>query len=333
MGGDFAPAEIVRGAVEFFRRAPVAPVAEVILVGDEARIRAELDAVEGAADCGSRLRVHHASQVIEMDEHPTEAFREKRDSSLVVCNALVKEGHADAAFSAGNTGAMMVASLHLLKRVEGVSRPAIATVMPTETGGYAVVVDAGANVDCRSSQLRDFAVLGSVYAEKVLGIANPRVGLLNNGEEETKGNELTRETLGILSALKPRVNFIGHVEGNHVFEGSVDVIVCDGFVGNVLLKSAEGLARMVLHLLAEEAKQATSDSIRNGLLAALLKLRARVDYGEMGGAPLLGVNGVSFIAHGRSDARAIANGIRQAVIAARSGYVQAVQEAVRDLQA
>lgn len=330
MGGDFAPAEVVRGAVEFLRRALGPDDAKVILVGDETRIRAELATISGGND--ARLLVHHASECIGMHEHPTEAIRDKRDASLVVCNALVKSGEAEAAFSAGNTGAMMVASLQQLRRVEGVSRPAIATLMPTETGGYTVVVDAGANVDCRTNHLRDFAILGSVYAEKALGITSPRVGLLNNGEEEGKGNELTREAYTALSALRPRINFIGHVEGNHVFEGRADVVVCDGFVGNVLLKGAEGLARMVLSLLSKEAKAASDETVRNGLLAALLKLRARVDYSEFGGAPLLGVNGVSMIAHGRSDAKAIASGIRIAVRVARSGFVPAMREAVAELQ-
>jgi glycerol-3-phosphate acyltransferase PlsX len=259
-----------------------------------------------------------------MDEHPAEAVREKRDASLVVCADLVRSGEAQAAFSAGNTGAVLVAAISLLEKIPGVKRPAIATTMPTETGGRCIVVDAGANIDCRASHLLQFGLLGSVYAEKALGIPNPRVGLLANGEEATKGNELSREAFALL-ADAPALNFVGNVEGNHVFEGGVDVVVCDGFVGNVLLKGAEGTVRLVLSLLAADARRAGDEAIREALLASLLRLRQRVDYSEFGGAPLLGVNGVSFIAHGRSDSKAIANGIRMAVAAARSGYVSAVR--------
>lgn len=323
MGGDYAPAEVVRGAVEYARSGDGA---EIALVGDGAKLAAEL-----AALGETTLGIVHASQVIGMDEHPTEAVRDKPDASLVVCAGLVKSGHAQATFSAGNTGAVMVAAIQFLQRIAGIKRPVIATMMPTETGGRTIIVDAGANVDCRASHLCQFALLGSVYATRVLGVERPRVGLLANGEEQAKGNELSRETFLLLA--KSGLHFVGNVEGNHVFEGGVDVVVCDGFVGNVLLKGAEGTVRLVLSLLAADAKGAQNDTVRNALLESLLRLRQKVDYSEFGGAPLLGVNGVSFIAHGRSDARAIATGIRMAAQAARSGYVEAVGEALKGMQA
>jgi glycerol-3-phosphate acyltransferase PlsX len=319
MGGDYAPAEVVNGAMEYARGGD----AEVLLVGDPARIEPELAASVPAA---RPVRVVPASQVIGMEEHPAAAVQEKPNASIVICARLVRDGEAQATFSAGNTGAVMAAALFFLKKIDGIRRLPIATMMPTESGGRAVVVDAGANVDCRASHLLQFALLGSVYAEKVLGIAGPRVGLLANGEEETKGNELSREAFALLSASS--LNFVGNVEGNHVFEGGVDVVVCDGFVGNVLLKGAEGTVRLVLSLLAADARRENDETIRDALLGSLLRLRQQVDYSEYGGAPLLGVAGVSFIAHGRSDAKAIANGIRMAVTAARSGYVEAVRAAL-----
>jgi glycerol-3-phosphate acyltransferase PlsX len=286
-------------------------------------------AAGGEAVEPGRLAIVPTSQMIDMDEPPMEAFRQKRDSSLVVCVDMVRRGDADAAFSAGNTGAMMVAATFLLERVEGVQRSAIATLMPNEKGGLAIIVDAGANVDCRPKQLLHFALLGSVFAEKALGTASPRVGILANGEEEAKGNELSKEAFELLSAARDRLNFIGNVESNHIFEGKVDVAVCDGFVGNILLKGAEGTARLAIHMLAEDIRSAPDEATRQILQKSLARLRERMDYSEYGGAPLLGVNGVAMIAHGRSDYKAVANGIRQSVRAARSGYVAAVRAALK----
>jgi glycerol-3-phosphate acyltransferase PlsX len=332
MGGDHAPTEVVRGAALFVRKtSETDTAARVTLVGDSARIEAELAAIEEPF-ARERLSVVHTDEVVAMDEHPTEAFQKKRGSSLVRTVELVKLGEAQAAFSAGNTGAMLVSSMMLLEKTPGIARPAIATLMPTEKGGRTVLVDAGANVDARSRHMVHFALLGSVYAERALGISKPRVGLLSNGEEQAKGNELTKESWALLSD-QPGINFVGNVEGNHVFEGHVDVVVCDGFVGNVLLKGAEGCFKLVLSSLAAEVEKATDEATRNALLAALLLLRKRIDYSEFGGAPLLGVNGVSFIAHGRSDQRAIANGIQAAAHAARSGYVEAVSDALKELRA
>jgi glycerol-3-phosphate acyltransferase PlsX len=335
MGGDHAPAEVVRGGVDFLRQTTdQTDDALVLLVGDISRIQDELTrlAAGGIGVEPGRLALVPTSQVVGMDESPMDAFRQKRDSSLVVCVDMVRRGDADAAFSAGNTGAMMVAATFLLERVEGVQRPAIATLMPNEKGGLGIIVDAGANVDCRPTQLLRFALMGSVFVEKALGIVRPRVGILANGEEEAKGNELSKEAFTLLAAARDRINFIGNVEGNHIFEGKVDVTVCDGFVGNVLLKGAEGAARLAIHLLADDVLSAPDDATRQTLERSLARLRERMDYSEYGGAPLLGVNGVAMIAHGRSDYKAIANGLRQSVRAARSGYVAAVSDALRGAQ-
>jgi phosphate acyltransferase len=328
MGGDHAPAEVVRGAVDYVRGTDDGSV--VVLVGVPDAIR-EILAEEGAEE-GDRLRIHSASQIIEMDEHPMEAFREKRDASLVVCNTLVKNGEADASFSAGNTGAFMVAATLVLELLPGVRRAGIAAMIPTETGGHTVLVDAGANVDCRAKHLEHFALLGSVYAEKVIGLEKPRVGLLANGEEEAKGNELSKEAYGLLSALRPHIHFIGNVEGNHVAEGRSDVVVCDGFVGNVLLKTAEGIGKLGLHIITEDLKEIQNPEVAAHVRAVVARFRKRLDYAEYGGAPLLGVNGVVLIAHGRSGRTAIANGIRQSARAVRSGYLPAVRAALAATQ-
>lgn len=328
MGGDHAPAEVVRGALDYINGTNDDSV--VLLVGTPAAIQAIL-AEEGATE-SERLQIYPTSQIIDMDEHPMEAFREKRDASLVVCNTLVKEGKADASFSAGNTGAFMVAATLVLELMQGVRRAGIAAMIPVETGGHTVLVDAGANVDCRAKHLEHFALLGSVYAEKVIGIEKPRVGLLANGEEEAKGNELSKEAYGLLAALRPHIDFIGNVEGNHVSEGRVDVVVCDGFVGNVLLKTAEGIGKLGLTIITEDLKDIQNPEVAAHVRAIVGRFRKRLDYAEYGGAPLLGVNGVVIIAHGRSGRTAIANGIRQSARAVRSGYLPAVRAALAATQ-
>ncbi|GAB4459212.1 MAG: phosphate acyltransferase PlsX [Armatimonadaceae bacterium] len=326
MGGDHAPTEVVRGALDYIAEYPTG---QVLLVGQPDALERVLEA-EGAT-ISDRLHIIPTTQVIEMDEHPMEAFRGKPDSSLVVCNRLVRQGDAEASFSAGNTGAMMVAATLVLELLEGVRRAGIATVIPAENGGGAVLVDAGANVDCRAKHLEHFALLGSVYTERVLGVKSPRVGLLSNGEEEAKGNELTKETHRLLKALGARIHYIGNVEGNHLTEGKVDVVVCDGFVGNVLLKAAEGMGRLAISLLVQAANEEQDPEKVAQIRQLIAKFRARMDYSEYGGAPLLGVNGVAMIAHGRSDRRAICNGIRQAVRAVEADYLTGVRDAVRKL--
>ncbi len=291
MGGDYAPMEVVAGALLAVAEYDI----EVCLVGDEAPILAELKGTSNAC-----ITVVPAREVINMGEYPVKAVRRKRDSSIVRAVRLVKEGSADAMVSAGNTGAVMAAALLELGRTEGVDRPALMALVPN-TAGYTVLLDVGANVDIKPQHLAQFAVMGSAYASSVMKLHAPRVGILSIGEEETKGNELTLSAYPLLK--REAVNFIGNVEGRDVFNGRVDVVVCDGFVGNVLLKAGEGLA------------QAFGMAARPGM--------ENLDYAETGGALLLGVNGVIVVAHGSSKAKAIKNAIRVAAAAVASGLVQA----------
>ncbi len=304
MGGDHAPQTVVEGALLAVRDLPV----DVVLVGDEVQL-GELLAKEGGAPKG--IEIHHASEAIAMGAHPVEAVKRHKDSSIVVAARLVKEGAAQAMVSAGSTGAAMASSLLQWGRIKGVERPAIGTVMPT-LRGRVLLLDAGAQVDCRPSHLVHFGVMGSTYMERVMGCKEPRVALLNIGEEETKGSDLVQEAYPKLKEF-PGINFVGNVEGRDILSGTADVVVCDGFVGNVVLKFAEGMATVVLDLLREAIKE----NIRSQLGGWMLKpsLRAmwkRLDYTEYGGAPLLGVRGVSIISHGSSNGKAIRNAIRVA---------------------
>lgn len=328
VGGDHAPGEIIRGAVDFVRSEQSEGV-HVLLVGAMDQIAPLL--VELGADGDARLKIVHAPQVVTMDEHPMEAIRKKPESSIALCARLVKNGEAQATLSAGNTGACMVAALLIIERLPGISRPPIASLLPTETGRHCLLVDAGSNVDCSPSHLADFALLGSLYAERVMGIVRPKVALLSNGEEDTKGNELVKKARPLLQALP--VNFVGNIESNHLFEGGVDVIVCDGFEGNILLKAAEGMGKLAITHVQRTLAQAETDAEKVVLKAALKRLIQAGDYAEYGGAPLLGVNGLSLIAHGRSNARAITSGLRLATHAVRSGYVDAVKSALEGIRA
>src|SRR5215210_5094445 len=303
MGGDFAPQCAVEGAVS----AALNDHAEVLLVGDRARIEAEL------ARLGKRpkgIEIVHAEEVVGMDEPAITPIRKKRRSSIRICAELVKEGRAQAMVTAGNTGAAMISAKMVIGTVAGVDRPALAAVLPN-VRGRTVLLDVGANVDTKALHLREFAVMGHFYAQQVIGIPSPRVGLMSIGEEEGKGTDLTREVFKVLK--NTGLNFVGNVEGRDVFNGSVDVIVCDGFVGNVILKSAEALAEMVGVMLREEIERGART--RLGYLfakPAFDAFRKRTDYSEYGAAPLLGVNGGCFIGHGRSNAHAIQNAIRRA---------------------
>jgi len=320
MGGDFAPVEVVKGALLAAR---ADANLEIVLVGDQTLLEQELST---QGDVPPSISIRHASEVIEMKEHPASAIRRKRDSSLVVCGQMVKSGEVDATISAGNTGAAMAIATLNIGRIPGIDRPAIATTLPT-LHGRTLLVDAGANVDCSPVNLLQFATLGSVYTSRVLGIAEPRVGLLNIGGEEGKGDELRRTTYDLLK--QQPLNFIGNVEGKDVFEGTADVVVCDGFSGNVLLKTGEGVAELIVAILQNE--MGATPEIRESLTAfqpVLYRLHKRIDYSETGGAPLLGVNGVSFIGHGRSKAKAIASGIAAAALAASTGYVGAIKDAL-----
>jgi glycerol-3-phosphate acyltransferase PlsX len=304
MGGDLGSGVVVAGAVEAAREFGTA----VTLVGQETVVRRHLEAYPaGVLD----VAVFHAPETVAMDESPSVALRRKKQSSIRIGLELLKRDEADAFVSAGNTGAVMATALVVLGPLPGVERPAIAIVIPTKTG-RAVLLDAGANVDCKPRHLHQFGIMGSVYAEAVLGTRVPRVGLLSIGQEESKGNELTREAFKELEE-DAGIRFIGNVEGRDVFNGQVDVVVCDGFTGNVALKIGEGVAEVFVSLLREEL---TRDvwSWAGALLMrrSLHRFRRRLDYSEYGGAPLFGVDGVCIIGHGRSSPKAIKNAIRVA---------------------
>lgn len=304
MGGDHAPAVVVEGSIKAASEFGI----PIILVGDKERIEAELKKHK-KGDAGN-ISIRHASEVVGMDESPVQAIRKKKDSSLKVCFDLVKNGEASAVVSAGNSGAAMAAGMFLMKKIKGVDRPAIAVSVPTMKGS-AVLLDVGGNVDCKPIHLVQFAIMGEVYARYALKIDRPRVGLLSNGEEEAKGNELTRETNALIK--KTSLNYIGYVEGRDIYRGDVDVVVADGFVGNVVLKLSEGLVEAVTTMLKEEI-MATLPSKIGYLLArgAFRRLKKKIDYAEYGGAPLLGIEGVCVISHGRSNPKAIKNAILRA---------------------
>ena len=310
MGGDHAPAVVVEGALSAARELNI----PIILVGDRERIEAELAKHKAA---NQNISIVHASEVVAMDESPAQAIRKKKDSSLRVCFDLVKSGAAEAVVSAGNSGAAMAAGILLLKKIKGVERPAIAVSVPTMKEP-AVILDVGGNVDCKPSHLFQFAIMGEVYARYVLGEKRPRVGLLSNGEEEGKGNELTRETHALLK--ESSINYIGYVEGRDIYRGEVDVVVTDGFVGNVVLKLSEGLVEAFTTMLKNEIMASVPAKIGYMLSrGAFRNLKKKIDYAEYGGAPLLGVEGNCIISHGRSNARAMRNAILRAHEYAKSG--------------
>lgn len=310
MGGDFAPEAIVAGSVQAAQEFGVG----VILVGIEQAVNAELARHPAARSLP--IEVRNATQVVDMLDSPSTVFRRKKDSSIRVANDLVRAGEAVAVISAGHTGAAMATSLFVLGTVEGVERPAIATMMPT-TQGACVVLDVGANVDCKPSHLLQFAIMGEVFAKHLLKNPNPRVGLLSIGEEETKGNELTKEAFKLLT--ETNLNFIGNIEGRDIMMGKADVIVCDGFIGNVVLKTSEAVAEAVGSFLRENIGGSLLRKAGFLLMRpAFRALKRKLDYAEYGGAPLLGVNGVSIISHGRSSDHAIKNAIRVAAEFARS---------------
>ncbi|MBI3356980.1 MAG: phosphate acyltransferase PlsX [Nitrospirae bacterium] len=303
VGGDHGPAPCIEGALQAAKEVDV----EVILVGDETILKRECDRL---SCLDSRLSIRHAPQVVGMHESPAAMARKKRDSSIWIATELVKNGEADALVSPGNTGASMVASFFVLGLTKGVERPAIATSLPTVTG-EAIMLDVGANVDCSAKDLEQFALMGNEYGKHLFGKPNPRVGLLSIGEEDSKGNEVTKEAFKLLKAGS--LNFVGNVEGRDVYSGTADVVVCDGFIGNVALKISEGVAEMIKKLLLSEISDSFLGRLAYPLIAGpLLNLKRKIDYAEFGGAPLLGVNGITMICHGRSSAKAIKNAIRRA---------------------
>lgn len=297
MGGDHAPREIVAGAA----RAASEYGIDISVVGIPTQVQPLLDGQ-------SRLRLVPCSQVIAMDEHPAQAVRNKPDSSIAVCARMVKEGRADGWVSAGNSGAIMAAALLIQGRIRGVERPALGSVVPTRDG-YAYFLDVGANVDSKPDYMVQFAGMGAVYAREMLGRPTPRVGLLSNGEEEGKGDERVRETTRRLKGSLP--GFVGNVEPKDIYASGADVVVADGFVGNVAIKMAEATAEFLFRNLRDEIPKTFAGRVGGMLIRPRVReLRARIDWREFGGAPLLGIDGVAVVAHGRSDARAMKNAIR-----------------------
>jgi phosphate acyltransferase len=303
MGSDRAPKPEIEGAIQAARHHGV----HVILVGPEEMLRAELARYSAAAVL--HIQIVHASEVITMDDKAVQAVRAKRDSTMRVGLRLVREGRALGFVTAGNTGAAMATAKMVLGAIPGVDRPALAAVFPTAIGTAAELLDVGANVDCKPHNLEQFAVMGEIYYRSMFGTRRPRVGLLSIGEEETKGNELTREAFQLLKQLP--INFMGNVEGRDLYNGKVDVIVADGFVGNVALKISEGVAHLVRNTLKESLRATITRQV-GALLSrsAFADFKKRLDHTEYGGAPLLGIKGVCFITHGSSNANAIKNALR-----------------------
>lgn len=305
MGGDHAPKAEVEGAVRAARALGI----RVVLVGPEDRVGRELEQYPDAGELP--IRIQHASEWITMEDSAARAVRSKRDSSIRVASRLVREGAADGVVSAGNTGAVMATAKMVQGMLPGVDRPALASAFPTLAGKPVVVVDVGANVDSTPRMLTQFAIMGEIYSRLIFRNANPTVGLLSIGEEEHKGNELTHQATPLLKALP--IRFAGNVEGRDIYSGKTDVVVCDGFIGNVALKVSEGLVDMIKHMLQESLEATITRKLGYVLSrAAYRDFKKRVDYSEYGGAPLLGVRGVCIICHGRSNANAIKNGIRVA---------------------
>ncbi len=305
MGGDHAPREIVAGAVEAARS--LKDLTSLILVGQEEVIRQELKLY---GPIPPKLVIRHAAEVVGMEESPALAIRKKKDNSISKMMDLINAGEADAAVSAGNTGAMVVAATLKLRTLEGIQRPAIATVMPT-TGRPIVLIDAGANTDCSADLLVEFGIMGSVYSREILGQSHPVVGLMSIGGEDSKGNEITKEAFRLLSAAP--LNFRGNVEGHDLFRGETDVVVCDGFVGNVVLKTSESVAHAIGSWLKKEFKASPIRMLGALLLRGALKaIKRKMDPEMFGGAPLLGVKGVCIITHGSSSRTAIFHAVRVA---------------------
>jgi len=305
MGSDRAPKPEIEGAIQAARQHDV----RVVLIGPEARLRAELEHYPTAA--ALPIQIQHASEIISMDEKAAQAVRAKRDSTMRVGLRMVREGQAVGFVTAGNTGAAMATAKVVLGMLPGVDRPALAAVFPTALGTAALLLDVGANVDCSPENLEQFAIMGEIYFRTRFGTRRPRVGLLSIGEEETKGNELTHEAYPLLKQLP--VNFVGNVEGRDLYSGKVDVIVADGFVGNVALKISEGVANLVRYTLKETLKATITRQVGYFLSrSAFADFKKRLDHTEYGGAPLLGVKGVCFITHGSSNANAIKNAVRVA---------------------
>lgn len=317
MGGDNAPGEIIKGCVEAAKQID----AEITLVGNEEVIKEHLKKL---AYTGSDITIQNASEVITNDDTPTKAIKSKKDSSMVVGLNIIKEGNGDVFISAGNTGALMAGALFQVDRIKGVDRPALAPVLPSYHGPV-LLVDGGSNANCKPENLLQFAIMGSIYMKTTLGIENPRVGLVNIGTEEMKGNELTKQTFLLLQ--QSGLNFIGNIEGRDIPLGAVDVAVCDGFVGNIILKVMEGMGKTVSKLLKDEIRRSFISKIGGMLLLPVFdKLRKKLDYTEYGGALYLGIERAVIKCHGSSNAKAIMNAVKQAEAFVRNKTVEKIRE-------
>lgn len=319
MGGDNAPVEIVKGCVEAVK---ANTNIKLLVVGIEEQIRSELEKYNFDSN---NIEVINATEVIETDEVPTVAIKKKKDSSMVVGLRLVKEGRAQALVSAGNTGALLTGSTLIIGRIKGIERPALGTMLPTEKGA-SLLLDAGANVDAKASYLAQYAKMGSIYMENVMGVSNPKIGLVNIGAEKEKGNALTKEAYELLEESKS-INFYGNVEAREISEGIVDVMVCDAFVGNVILKFAEGFSKSLLRIIKKELL-ATFVSKIGAFLAsgAFKRLKAYMDYADIGGAPFLGLKALVVKAHGNSDSRAIKGAINQCYKFINADIINKIEE-------
>jgi glycerol-3-phosphate acyltransferase PlsX len=317
MGGDHAPDAVVAGALLAAREYPDT---ELILVGDAARIE-QLIAAGGGKPANVQIR--HASEVIEADDEPVKAVRRKKDASMVVAGRMVKEREADAMLSAGNTGALMAVGLLVVGRLPGIHRPALAPLIPTLQGNGVLALDLGANMDASPEHLAQYALMGTIYRDKVHKLSEPRVGLLNVGTEPMKGNELTKQAFGLLEQLP--IRFVGNVEARDILNGVCDVIVCDGFAGNIMLKSLEGTQKAIFTLLKQQLTSSMLGKIAGLILKPKLKVFKQYDYREHGGAPLLGIDGVVIKSHGSSDAGAIKNAVGQARLALVNHLTDAIR--------
>lgn len=324
MGGDNAPREIVKGAIE----AAKVIDDEIIIVGEEDKVKEELKNYDYNE---MQISIKHASEIIGNHDAPVKAVRTKKDSSMVVGINMIKTGEGDVFISAGNSGALMAGGLFILGRIQGIDRPALATVYPVLGGKASLLVDAGANAECKPENLLEFAAMGSIYMEKVQGRENPRVGLVNIGAEETKGTTVTKSAYELLS--KSDLNFIGNVEAREIPFGAGDVIVCDGFVGNVVLKLTEGMALSLLNQLKKKLTSGIKAKLGAALLYDKLKgLKGEFDYSEYGGAPILGVKGPIIKMHGSSNANAVKNTILKGIPYAKQNVVQTITDAVLELE-
>ncbi len=323
MSGDSGPSTVIPAIKDLVQNYPDVTFH---LVGDSPILKSELQRLH--LQDSEQVKIHHASQVIGMDEAPSQALRGKRDSSMHIAIALVRDGHADAVVSAGNTGALMAMGKVFLRTIPGIDRPAIAAFLPTTTGRF-LALDLGANVDCHPEHLLQFAVMGSILAERVMGVAKPRVGLLNIGSEEIKGNEQVKEASLLLRAA--RLNFIGNVEGSDIYRGIADVVVCDGFVGNVALKTSEGLASMISHELRASYTQGIYGKLAYLVNRPILqRLRKRLDSRQYNGATLLGLNGIVIKSHGNADRYAFARAVEVGIAEARHRLTLHIAEVIQE---